>query len=85
MLVKKTNCRDAARSTSSSYYNTILKLIEDCRKEPDNDKRDEMLNQINSMLLRSDQLSIPSKLTSEYVNLALHKIEGSLLLLNGSK
>lgn len=86
MLVKEINCRDAAGSSwSSSYYNGILKLIEDCRKEPDKDKRDEMLNQINSMLLRSDQLSIPSKFTSEYVNVALHKIEGSLLLLNGSK
>ena len=83
MLVKKINRRDAARS--SLYYNTILKLVEDCRKEPDKDKRDEMLNQINSMLLRSDQLSIPSQFTSEYVNVALHKIEGSLLLLNGGK
>lgn len=88
MLVKKINRRDAARSSSSSsslYYNTILKLIEGCRKEPDKGKRDEMLNQINSMLLRSDQLSIPSQFTSEYVNVALHKIEGSLLLLNGSQ
>jgi hypothetical protein len=62
-----------------------LKLIEGCREEPDKDKRDKMLNQINSMLLRWDQLSIPSQFTSEYVNVALHKIEGSLLLLNGSK
>jgi hypothetical protein len=85
MLVKEINCRDAARSSSSSYYNIILRLIEACRKEPYKDKRAEMLNQINSMLLRSDQLSIPSKFTSEYVNVALHKIEGSLLLLNGSK
>jgi hypothetical protein len=86
MLVKKINCRDAARSSSPSlYYNTILKLIEGCRKGPDKDKRDKMLNQINSMLLRSDQLSIPSQFTSEFVNVALHKIEGSLLLLNGSK
>lgn len=85
MLVKEINCCEAARSSSSSYYNIILRLIEACRKEPYEDKRAEMLNQINSMLLRSDQLSIPSKFTSEYVNLALHKIEGSLLLLNGSK
>ena len=89
MLVKKINCRDVVRSSSSSssslYYNTILELIEDCRKEPDKDKRDEMLIQINSMLLRSDQLSIPSQFTSKYVNVALNKIEGSLLLLNGSK
>ena len=85
MLVKNINCHDATRSSSSLYYNTILKFIEDCRIEPDKDKRAETLIQINSMLLRSDQLSIPSQFTSEYVNLALNKIEGSLLLLNGSK
>jgi hypothetical protein len=62
-----------------------LKLIEACRNEPHKDKRIEILNQINSMLLKSDQLSIPSEFTSKYLNVALHKIEGSLLLLKGSK
>ena len=55
MLVKRIN-RHTARSSSQSYYNTILKLIEACREEPDKDKRIEMLNQINSMLLKSDQV-----------------------------
>jgi hypothetical protein len=40
-----------------------------------------MLNQINLMLLKSDQLSISSQFTSEYVNLVLHKVQGKLLLL----
>jgi hypothetical protein len=44
-----------------------------------------MLNQINSMLLKSDQLIIPSQFTGEYINLILHKVEGKLLLLAGSK
>jgi hypothetical protein len=84
MLVKRIN-HDAARSSSPSYYNIILKLIEDCRNESDKDKRIEILNQINSTLLKSDRLSIPSQLTNEYLNVVLHKIEGSLLLLEGSK
>jgi hypothetical protein len=75
-----------ARSSSSpSYHDIISKLIEDCRNEPNKDKRIEILNQINSMLLKSDQVDIPYKFTNEYVNLALHKVEGALLLLAGSK
>ena len=86
MSVKRINHHHAVKSSSSpSYYNIILKLIEACRKDPDKDKRVEMLNQINSMLLKSDQLNMPSQFTSEYLNVALHKIEGSLLLLNDSK
>jgi hypothetical protein len=84
MLVKRIN-QDAARPSSPSCYNIILKLIEDCRNESDKDKRIEILNQINSTLLKSDRLSIPSQLTNEYLNVVLHKIEGSLLLLEGSK
>jgi len=84
-MSEKTLNRHATRSSSLSYYNIILKLIEACREDPDKDKRIEMLNQINSMLLKSDQLSIPSQFTSKYLNVALHKIEGSLLLLNDSK
>ena len=41
------------------------------------------MNQINSILLKSDQLTMPSYFTIEYINIALHKIEGSLLLLKG--
>ena len=82
MLVKKIN--HTARS-SSSYHNIISKLLEDCRKESNKDKRIDMLNQINSMLLKSDQLSIPSQIASKHVNLLLHKIEGTLLLLDEGK
>jgi hypothetical protein len=62
-----------------------LKLIEDCRNEPNKDKRIEILNQINSMLLKSDQVGISSQITSEHVNLVLHKVGRKLLLLAGSK
>ncbi|MFL6339720.1 MAG: hypothetical protein ACJ718_11540 [Nitrososphaeraceae archaeon] len=80
-MLKEINCT----ARSSSYYSIISKLIEDCRKESNKDKRIDMLNQINSMLLKSDQLIIPSQFTGEYINLILHKVEGKLLLLAGSK
>lgn len=73
--------RHAARSSSPSYYNIILKLIEACRREPHKDKRIEMLNQINSVLLKSDQLDIESQLTSKHVDIALNKVEGMLFQL----
>jgi hypothetical protein len=68
-----------------SYCSEILKLIQDCRNEPHKDERVKILNQINSTLLKSDQLSMPSQFTNEYLDATLHKIEGSLLLLKGSK
>jgi hypothetical protein len=77
------NINHAARS--SSYHDIISKLIEDCRTERNKDKRVKILNKINSMLLKSDRLSIPSQFTNEYLILALHKIEGKLLLVAGNK
>jgi hypothetical protein len=80
-MLKKIN----RTARSSSYYSIISKLIEDCRKQSNKDTRIDMLNQINSVLLKSDQLIIPSQFTGEYINLVLHKVEGKLLLLAGSK
>jgi hypothetical protein len=70
---------------SPSYRDIIWKLIEDCRTEPNKDKRVKILNKINSTLLKSDQLTIPSQFTNEYLILALHKIEEKLLLVAGNK
>ena len=69
----------------ASHRDAIWKLIEDCRNESIKDKRIERLNQINSVLLRSDQFIIPSEITSEDINQVLHKVEAKLLLLSGSK
>jgi hypothetical protein len=80
MSAKRIN-RHVARSSSASYYNIILKLIEACRREPHIDKRIEMLNQINSVLLKSDQLDMESQLTSKHVDIALNKAEGMLFQL----
>ena len=79
-MLKKINT-----ARSSLYHDVISKLIENCRNEPNKDKRIEMLNQINSMFLKSDQLIIPSQITNEYFDQVLHKVEGKLLLLSGNK
>jgi hypothetical protein len=81
MLANKKN----PATKSSSYHDIILELVEICKSEPNEDKRIEMLDQINSMLLKSDHLSMPSRLTIEFVNMALHRVEGKLLLLVTSK
>ena len=73
------------RKTNISSQEVIINLIKDCRNELNEDKRNNMLQSINSMLLKSDQLSIPPQFTSGYVNTALHKIEGTLFLLGGSE
>ena len=70
---------------NKSSQEVIINLIKDCRNEQNEDKRDKMLHSINSMLLKSDQLTMPSHFTIEYINVALHKIEGTLLLLKGSR
>ncbi|HJT46923.1 MAG TPA: hypothetical protein VJ729_01985 [Nitrososphaeraceae archaeon] len=85
MLTKKIDLHAYRSSSPPSSYDIILQLVETCRKEPDKNKRIELLNQINSMLLKPDQLTMPSHLTIEYINIALHKIEGLLLLLKGSR
>ena len=63
----------------SSYHDIILGFIKECRNEQNKDRRIEILNQINSMLLKPDQLIMPSQITNEYVEVALNKAEGTLL------
>jgi hypothetical protein len=85
MLAKRVDLHADRSLSPPSAYNIILKLVEICRKEPDKNKRIQLLNQINSMLLKPDQLTMPSHFTIEYINVALHKIEGLLLPLKGSR
>ena len=58
----------------------ILELIEECRNEPDIDKRIEILYAINSMLPKPQQLKIPSLITNDYINVALYRIQETLLV-----
>jgi hypothetical protein len=61
---------------------TILELIQNCLTERSLSKKREMLYHINSLLVRPDQLKIPStqshQLTTDYINMALHIIEGKV-------
>jgi hypothetical protein len=54
---------------------SITDLIEECKREPDIDRRIEMLYAINSMLPKSQQLKIPSLITNDYIRHAISKIE----------
>lgn len=65
----------------ADYRTTVLQLIEDCKNEPNMDKKIHLLYHINSILLKPDQiqiLTISSLLTNYYINTVLHKIEASM-------
>ena len=61
-------------------YGSITDLVEECKSEPNIDRRIEMLYAINSMLPESQQLKIPSLITNDYVYQALYRIEEILLV-----
>jgi len=63
------------------YRTSVLQLIEDCKNEPNMDKKIQLLYHINSILLKPDQLQILTKsslLTNYYINTVLHKIEAAM-------
>ncbi|MEM3095037.1 MAG: hypothetical protein QXX64_05310 [Nitrososphaera sp.] len=57
-----------------------MKLLEECKVEPDLDRKIQMLYAINSMLPKSRRLKIPSLITNDYVYQALYRIEEMLLV-----
>jgi hypothetical protein len=61
-------------------HGSIMDLVEECKNEPNIDRRIEILYAINSMLPKSQQLKIPSLITNDYVYQALYKIEEILLV-----
>ena len=69
----------------TDYRTTVLQLIENCKNEPNMDKKIQLLYQINSILLKSDQLQIlpvASLLTNYYSKTILHKIEAAVFSVN---
>ncbi|MGC2667554.1 MAG: hypothetical protein WA220_00060 [Candidatus Nitrosopolaris sp.] len=69
----------------ADYRTSVLQLVENCKNEPNMKKKIQLLYQINSILLKPDQLqiqSIPSLLTNYYINTVLHKIEAAMLSVN---
>lgn len=57
-----------------------MKLVEECKNEPNIDRKIEILYVINSMLPKSQQLKIPSLITNDYIHLALYRVEEMLLM-----
>jgi len=58
----------------------MMALIEECKNEPDIDRKIEILYSINSMLPKSQQIKIPSLITNDYISLVLYRIEEKLLV-----
>ena len=56
-------------------YTTVTKLVDECYEEQDMDKRVQILYKINSLLPKSCQISIPSLITNDYIDIALYRIE----------
>jgi hypothetical protein len=52
-----------------------MKLLEECKSEPNVDRKIQLLYAINSMLPKSQRLKIPSLITNDYVYQALYRIE----------
>ncbi|HJS69103.1 MAG TPA: hypothetical protein VJ730_06745 [Nitrososphaera sp.] len=60
-------------------HGSMTDLLEECKSEPDIDRRIEILYAINSMLPESQQLKIPSLITNDYVYQAIYRIEEKML------
>ncbi|MDQ3838001.1 MAG: hypothetical protein M3297_01895 [Thermoproteota archaeon] len=56
------------------WKSTISKLTEECSNEENVDRKIKILYRINSILPISDQITIPSLVTDDYVSSALWKI-----------
>ena len=65
-------------------YTTIAKLISDCYKEEDTDKRVQILYKINSILPETQRIKIPSLIANDYIDIALYKIEENIHLITAS-
>jgi hypothetical protein len=74
------NRQDNVTSTMDNLRDTIMKMISECKDERDVDCRARILYQINSMLPNSRKLRVPSLITNDYINIALYRIEESLLM-----
>jgi hypothetical protein len=78
----KMNEKTASPKITMTCQDTILELIQNCLTERSLSKKKEILYHINSLLVRPDQLKIPSRqshqLTTDYINMALHIIEGKV-------
>jgi hypothetical protein len=59
----------------TTYRDIVSKLIDECKDEPDIDKKVQILYFINSILPKPDKLKIPSLLTDDYIDSTLDKIE----------
>ena len=65
------------RMDSGTLYD-IANLIEKCRSERDPERQVKILLVINAMLPPTKKLHVPSFLTDDYIDRALHEIDKAL-------
>jgi hypothetical protein len=56
----------------------IARLIDDCYKEEDMDKKVQILYKINSLLPKTCCVNIPSLITNDYIDTTLYRIEQNI-------
>jgi hypothetical protein len=54
--------------------NTLSKLIEECTKEPNIDKKIQLFYKVNSILPEKDKVIIQSRITDDYIDTVLYRI-----------
>ena len=64
---------------ANNHSHVLSALIQQCRYEMDVDKQFALLQKINSLLPKTNRLSIPSLITDDYIRTALDIIDEYLL------
>jgi hypothetical protein len=64
---------------ANNRLHLLFALIQQCRYEMDVDKQFALLQKINSLLPKTNRLSIPSLITDDYIRTALDIIDEYLL------
>jgi hypothetical protein len=65
---RRTRHQKKKRIKTNTSSQVKVEIIRDYKNKSNNNERTKILRSINSMLLKLDQLSIPSQFSSDYIN-----------------
>jgi len=65
---RRTRQQNKKRIKTSTPSQVKEKIIRDYKNKSNNNERTKILRSINSMLLKLEQLSIPSQFSTDYIN-----------------
>jgi hypothetical protein len=68
-----------SKEIKAELTTSILGMIKECEEEQNVDRKIEILYQINSIMPESERLKIPSLITSDFIDVALSRIEEKVL------